>query len=116
MCYHQLMATPKKFTYRCLVYQETDGLFTGVCLDLDIVEESHQTIEQAVLSLHDAVETHLKAAAGLKFPRELMYRPAPKKYWNILRTVTSVQPKITDVPAEFRLFPMPASLPHPVYA
>jgi hypothetical protein len=112
------MAKVKEFTYRCLVYQEADGSFTGVCLDLDIVEEDHQTMEQAVLSLHDAVETHLKATAGLKFPKELMSRPAPLKYWNILRGVTSIRPKTHDLPAEFRLFPMPgpANLPRPVYA
>lgn len=112
------MAKLQKFTYRCLVYQEPDSSFTGVCLDLDIVEESHQTMEQAILSLHDAVETHLRAAAGLKFPKELMYRPAPQKYWNILRLMTAVQPQKTNVPPQFRLFPMPGTvlMPHPVYA
>lgn len=118
MCYHQPMAKLKEFTYRCLTYQESDGSFTGVCLDLDIVEEDHQTMEQAILSLHDAVETHLKAAAGLKFPKELIYRPAPKKYWNILRLMTAVQPQKANFPPEFRLFPMPgtAIMSHPIYA
>ncbi|EKE14970.1 MAG: hypothetical protein ACD_12C00216G0002 [uncultured bacterium] len=112
------MAKLKEFTYRCLVYRETDDSFTGVCLDLDIVEENHQTMEQAILSLHDAVETHLKAAAGLQSPKELMYRPAPRKYWNILQLMTAAQPQKQNIPPEFRLFPMtgPTLMSHPVYA
>ena len=38
-----------KFSFRNIAYQEKDGFFTGVNLDLDIVEEGHATLEEAIL-------------------------------------------------------------------
>lgn len=91
------------YSFRCLAFQEKDGTFTGVCLDLDIVEEKHQTLEEAVLSLNDAIEAHLKAAAEVGYPKELLYRPAPQKYWNKLAELgqKGQKPTLLERPVQF---------------
>ena len=83
----------KKFVFRVFAYKEADETYTAVCLDLDIVEENHQSLQQAVLSINEAVDSHFKTAAKLGFPRELIHRPAPKPYWNKLKELTSPTPR-----------------------
>lgn len=78
----------KNLSFRCIAYQEKNGSFTGVCLDLDIVEQGHTTLEEAILSINDAVLSHLQAAAKLDFPKELISRLAPTEYWNRLKEMT----------------------------
>ena len=99
------MDKPKKFAFRCLAYQETDGSFTGVCLDLDIVEERHAAIEEAMLSINDAILSHLLTAVDLGFPKELINRSAPKKYWDKLKRLAVRQPTSQDL-LPFRFFPI----------
>lgn len=74
--------------FRCIAYKEKSNSFTGVCLDLDIVEEGHISLEEAILSINDAILSHLQAAAKLDFPKELIDRSAPKEYWNKLKHIT----------------------------
>src|SRR4030043_1906790 len=81
-----------KFSFRCIAYQEKDGTFTGVCLDLDIVEEGHTSLQEAVLSIHDALDSHVQAASKLGFPKELMFRPAPKDYFQKLAEIIKEKP------------------------
>lgn len=86
----------EKFVFRVFVYKEADETYTAVCLDLDIVEENHQSLQQAVIGINEAIESHLKAAAKLDFPKELLHRPAPKMYWKKLNELISpTQPTIT---------------------
>lgn len=77
-----------KLMFRSIAYQEKDNSFTGVCLDLDIIEEGHLTLEEAILNINDAIESHLEAAAKLGYPKELLSRPAPKEYWDKLISMT----------------------------
>ena len=92
-----------KFSFRCIAYQEKDGSFTGVCLDLDIVEEGHATLQEAMLSINDAIISHMQAAGKLDFPGELTSRPAPKEYWKRLEEIT--KPKAQKLPIEnFRFY------------
>lgn len=77
-----------QFVFRCVAYQEKDSSFTGVCLDLDIVEEGHVTLQEAILSTNDAIVSHMEAVAKLGFPKELTLRPAPKEYWKKLEEIT----------------------------
>ncbi len=74
--------------FRCIAYKEKDNSFSGVCLDLDIVEEGHTSLEEAILSINDAILSHIQAAAKLNFPKELIDRSAPREYWNKLKQVT----------------------------
>lgn len=76
------------FSFRCIAYQEDDGSFTGVCLDLDLVEEGHTTLQEAILSINDAIVSHIQTSAKLGFPKELILRPAPKEYWKKLEEIT----------------------------
>ena len=90
------------FSFRCIAYQDMDGTFTGVCLDLDIVEEGHATIQEATLSISDAIASHMQAIAKLGFPKELIFRPAPKEYWNKLGEIIRPNPpKIALEPFQF---------------
>ena len=91
------------FSFRCIVYQEKDDSFTGVCLDLDIVEEEHVTLQEAMLSINDAIISHMETTAKLGFPKELILRPAPKDYWRKLEEIT--KPKVQKFPLEnFRFY------------
>ena len=96
-----------KFSFRNIAYQEKDGTFTGVNLDLDIVEEGHATIQEAVLSINDATQTHLEAASKVGFPKELVARPAPKEYWQILEKITKPIPSKNTLPDYFQFFTSP---------
>jgi len=92
----------KNFAFRCIAYQEKDGSFTGVCLDLDIVEEGHVTLQEAILSINDAIASHMRATAKLGFPKELVSRPAPKEYWNKVDELVHAKPqKLTFEPFQF---------------
>lgn len=97
----------KKFALRNIAYQEKDGSFTGVCLDLDLVEEGHVTLEEAILSINDAIFSHMRTAEDAGFPKELTRRPAPKEYWDKLSEVT--KPQLSTVPFDqFRFFLTPS--------
>lgn len=106
----------KQIGFRCLVYKEEEGdFFTGVCLDLDIVEEGHKTLEESILSINEAINSHLQAAAKAKFPKELMFRPAPKIYWNKAKDVLQEKsPKLSITP--FRFYTTQSSCPPQIYA
>ncbi len=77
------------FSFRNIAFQENNGSFTGVCLDLDIIEEDHASLEEAILSINDAVVSHFKVISKLKYPKELLNRPAPKEYWDKLKEITT---------------------------
>ena len=91
----------KKFSFRCIIYREEDKTYTGVCLDLDIVEEGHVSSEEAKLSIQDAIDSHMQAASKMGFPKELTFRPAPKEYWGKLVKISS--PKIAKPLNPFEL-------------
>jgi len=92
----------QNFSFRCIAYKDKDGAFTGVCLDLDIVEEGHISLQEAILSINDAILSHMQAAKKLGFPKELMFRPAPKEYWNRLNEIIRPKPpKTTFEPFQF---------------
>lgn len=84
----------KKFSFRCIAYRQKDGFFIGVCLDLDLVEEGHATLQEAILSVDDAILSHMKVAQKHNFPEELISRPAPKEYWDILDTFTDPETSV----------------------
>lgn len=94
--------------FRCIAYKEKDDSFSGVCLDLDIIEEEHATLEEVILSLNDAISSHMQAASKLGFPDELTFRPAPKEYWDKLRQITKVK-KERNLTLPFQLFTVLAS-------
>lgn len=92
-----------QFSFRNIAYREKNGSFTGVCLDLDIVEKGHGTLEEAILSINDAILSHFKAAKKLGFPKELINRPAPKEYWNKLKEITQEKTPTKNFP-QFQFF------------
>lgn len=105
----------QKFSFRCIAYQEKEGSFTGVCLDLDIVEEGHVTLQEAMLSINDAIISHMDVAAKDGFPKELILRPAPKEYWKKLEEIT--KPKLQEFPLEnFRFYSVQSPQQNLAYA
>lgn len=105
--------SPKKYVFRVLVYKEADETYTAVCLDLDIVEENHQTLQQATMSINEAVESHLKAAGEIGFPKELINRPAPKEYWRKLSEIIRPTPTVMT---PFQYFTKTPTWPTGTYA
>jgi hypothetical protein len=83
----------KNLSFRSIAFQEKDDTFTGVCLDLDIIEEGHATLQEAILSVNDAISSHLDVAEKVGFPKELIERVAPKEYWDRLDHMVHVKPK-----------------------
>ena len=105
----------QKFSFRCIAYQEKKGSFTGVCLDLDIIEEGHTTLQEAMLSINDAIISHIDATAKLGFPKELTLRPAPKEYWKKLEDIT--RPKVQKLSLEnFRFYSVQSPQQNLAYA
>lgn len=101
----------RNFSFRCIAYQEKDGTFTGVCLDLDIVEEGHATLQEAILSINDAIISHMSASEKLGFPDELILRRAPKEYWDKLNEIVHAKPQeLTLKP--FQFFTTSSYAPH----
>ena len=100
--YNSFVMKAQNFSFRCIAYQEKDSSFSGICLDLDIVEEGHASLQEAILSIHDAIESHTQAAAKLGYPKELMTRPAPKEYWDKLDALVHAKPqKLDSLPFQF---------------
>lgn len=93
--------TAKNYVFRVFAYKDLDGTFTAVCLDLDIIEEKFTTLQQAILSIDEAIDSHIKAVTKLGFPKELLNRPAPKEYWDKLKEFTRPTPFST---APFQYF------------
>lgn len=103
------------FSFRCIAYQEKDGSFTGVCLDLDMVEEGHTTLQEAMLSINDAIVSHVHAAAKMSFPKELVFRPAPKEYWKKLEEI--IKPRAQKLPIKnFQFYSIESSQQNLAYA
>ena len=93
-------------TLRFIAYEEKDGTFTSVCLDLDLVEEGHTSMQEAILSINEAAMTHLKAAGERGFPKELINRPAPNEYWEKLNEMST--PKIKPISSRpFKFYNVP---------
>lgn len=104
--------THKNFIFRVFAYKD-DDTYTAVCMDLDIVEENHQSLQQAVLSINEAIDSYMKSAAKLGFPKELTNRPAPKLYWKKLNEFTNPIPKVMS---HFQYFTATPEGKHQLYA
>lgn len=113
--YNTITMAKVNFSFRCIAYQEKDGSFTGVCLDLDMVEEGHITLQEAILSMNDAIVSHMQAVAKLGFPKELTLRPAPKEYWKKLEEIT--RPEVQKLPIKnFQFYSVQSPQQNLVYA
>lgn len=97
------------FSFRTIAYHENDKTFTEVCLDLDIVEEGHATLQEAIVNISNAIMSHLQASKKLGNPKELLERPAPKEYWDKLDEMVHAKPKAAHF-APFQFFTAPQLL------
>ncbi|MDO8518524.1 MAG: hypothetical protein Q7S26_04525 [bacterium] len=71
--------TKKEGTMEFLVYKE-GGLYVGVCLTFDIVEEGSHPVE-LLESIKEAAELHLETVIKNDLSDELLNRYAPEEYW-----------------------------------
>jgi len=77
--------TKQQGQFRFVIYKRPrDKYYTGVCLDLDIVEENKDPIALRK-SLEEAVQGYLEAVIKKDLNDKLLNKPAPKKYWNMLK-------------------------------
>lgn len=95
--------SPKNFNFRVFAYLDDDGTYTGVCLDLNIVEEGFINIQSAINSISDAIDSHMSVVKEMGFPKELTNRPAPKEYWKKLEEMSQIKPKSTMSPFQYFL-------------
>ena len=102
----------KQFKFTQLVYFDAqDEKFTGVCLELNLVVES-DSLESSISLLNDATVSHLLAAAEVGFPSELIVRPAPAHYWQMVKSVSAKVGRDRTLSAEeFALFTQNITLP-----
>jgi len=103
----------KEYSFRCIAYPEKDK-YIGVCLDLNIVEE-RESLEGVIKELNDAVLSHFLSAAELGFPKELLFRPAPREYWEKLKEITRLEIRPKDKEknhiSEFSFYKIPIKAP-----
>ncbi|MCX6806645.1 MAG: hypothetical protein NT135_00765 [Candidatus Berkelbacteria bacterium] len=98
--------TKKSGVLRFLIYKRAqDKLFTGVCLDLDIVEQA-DNLEKLRKSLEEAAFGYVDAVRKKDLSEKLLNQPAPKKYWKILveiegylHSIHQVEPIKEQIPA-----------------
>lgn len=108
--------TLKQASFRCIAYKENSGSYTGVCLDLDIVEEGHITLQEAILSINDAIQSHVEAAQKLNYPPKLLDRPAPKEYWDKLLEITRRKVSLPQTISPFQFFTSTPNLDNVMHA
>jgi len=70
--------------FRFIIFKKAgEKYYTGVCLDLDIVEQDKNPVTLRK-SLEEAAQGYLEAINIKNLNDELLNKPAPKEYWNIL--------------------------------
>lgn len=76
--------TKERGVIRFLIYKrKEDKLFTGICLDLDIVEQA-EDVEFLRKSLIEAAQGYVEAVCKNNLTDNLLNKPIPKKYEQIL--------------------------------
>lgn len=77
--------TKQQGQFRFIIYKRAlDKCYTGVCLDLDIVEEDKDSIALRK-SLEEAARGYFEAVIKKNLPDTLLNKPSPKKYWQIIK-------------------------------
>ncbi|OGD67555.1 hypothetical protein A3F08_00815 [Candidatus Berkelbacteria bacterium RIFCSPHIGHO2_12_FULL_36_9] len=72
---------------RFVIYKRLkDKYFTGVCLDLDIVEQDEDPVKLKK-SLEEAAQGYLETVAKNNLNDQLLNKQAPKKYKKILENL-----------------------------
>ncbi|MEK7459911.1 MAG: hypothetical protein AAB636_02495 [Patescibacteria group bacterium] len=71
--------TKKEGTIEILVYKEK-GVFVGVCLTFDILEEGTNALS-VLKSIKEAAQVHLNAVVKNNMSDDLLNRYAPIEYW-----------------------------------
>jgi len=86
--------TKEQGVLRFLIYKKLrDEVFTGICLDLGIVEENKNP-QKLKKSLEEAATGYLETVDKEKLSDNLLNKPVPKKYLNIINEIEA-QLKLT---------------------
>ena len=92
--------------FRFVIYKRPgERIYTGVCLDLDIVEEDKDPVALRK-SLEEAAEGYLEAVAKKNLDDELLNKPAPKEYWDILENLERYFHLLHQVSQPSQKFPL----------
>lgn len=75
----------KQGQFRFVIYKRAgERKYTGVCLDLDIIEEDKDPVALRK-SLEEAAQGYLEAVCKNNLDDKLLSKPAPRQYWQILK-------------------------------
>ncbi|MBU0979093.1 MAG: hypothetical protein ABIJ03_02780 [Patescibacteria group bacterium] len=66
------------------LFQEKDGDYCAVCLDLNLIEWGKHK-EKLQKSIFEAAHSYLQGVIDNNLPNELLNKPALQKYWKFLR-------------------------------
>jgi len=92
--------------FRFIIYKRPgDKYFTGVCLDLDIVEKGKDPVFLRK-SLEEATQGYLEAVKKNDLPDYLLNRPSPKKYWKILKELEKYFHSLHQISLPRQRFPL----------
>ena len=92
--------------FRFVIYKRpNDKVYTGVCLDLDIVEEDKDPIALRK-SLEEAAQGYLEAVSKKNLDDKLLNKPAPKEYWAILKDLERYFRLLHQVSQPSQKFPL----------
>jgi hypothetical protein len=89
--------TKKKGIFHFIIFQEKDGDYCAVCLDLNLIEWG-KNVEDLKESINEATISYLDGVIKNNLPDELLNRHAPDKYWKIAKQrcepIIEVKPKV----------------------
>ena len=78
------MNTKTKGSVEVFIFQEKDGDFCAVCLNLNLIEWGKDP-EELTHSIKEAVESYVNGVISKNLSDDLLNRPAPEKYWKKAR-------------------------------
>ena len=79
-----MVNTKRQGQFKFLIYKkEHEKFYTGVCLNLDIVEKDEDPVKLRK-SLEEAAQGYLETVYKKNLNDDLLNKKAPKEYWSLL--------------------------------
>ena len=92
--------TKKRGLFRFVIFQEKDGDYCAVCLNLNLIEWG-KDLDELEESIKEAATSYLSGVIEKNLPDELLNRSAPDKYWKLAQQrcepIIKVKPKVNKL-------------------
>lgn len=103
--------TRRQGQFTVMVYKRSgERLFTGVCLELDLVDQ-HEDPSFLLRSLEEAAKGYVESVIQKVQSEDLLNRPAPAPYWDVYRKIRRREE--SERPARGLQFARLAVVPYP---